>query len=212
MRIRRLATLTAILGSLGAAVAGAEEARPTVGRVDKVERSAHAKFDGDSRSLVETAPVLRHDMLATGDDARLEATLADGTKLTLGENGEMLVDDFVYDPEAGNGRLALKVARGAFLFVGGETERTERTMVSIETPMATLGVRGTTVWGGYLDGFYSIIVLDGEVEVTTAGGSRTLRAGQATEIVAPGRRPLEPHAWKQPKIARAVRTISFDAP
>lgn len=153
MRIRRLASLAVTLGALAAGGAGAEEVRATVGRVDKVERQAAAVFDGDSRSLADAAPVLRHDMLATGDDARLEATLADGTKLTLGENGEMLIDDFVYDPAVGNGRLALKVARGAFLFVGGETERTERTMVSIETPMATLGVRGTTVWGAISTAF-----------------------------------------------------------
>ena len=76
-------------------------------------------------------------------------------------------------------------------------------------PVAVLAIRGTTVWGGPIDGAYGVLALEGMVTVTTAAGAVTLRAGQATMIAAPGQAPGAPGAWDAEKTARAIATISF---
>ena len=63
--------------------------------------------------------------------------------------------------------MTVKVAQGAFLFVGGKVEDPSGGNVVIKTAVGTLGVRETTVWGGHIDGGYGVLVLDGEVEVKT---------------------------------------------
>ena len=183
--------------------------RTEVGTVDKVQAQAEAIHDGATRALSPAAAVLYADLLRTGRAARLHAELKDGTQLTLGENGRMLVDDFVYKPGAEDNRLSLRVVRGAFLFVGGKTENGKHAAVTIQTPVATLGVRGTTVWGGYIDGRYRVLVLSGEVQVKTTGGAVTLHAGQATAIKSPHDAPTAPHGWSKSRTARAVATVSF---
>ncbi len=190
--------------------ASAVAERPAVGAIDKVQLRAEAIYGGDARRLADGAPVIFEDRLQTGKKARLQSTLKDGTKLTLGENASLVVDEFAYDPAREGGKLAFEVVQGAFLFVGGAIEGKTGGNVDITTPIGTLGVRGTTVWGGTIDDGYGILVLDGEVVVSTAGGAVTLKAGEATMIMHPMHGPSAPHAWPQEKIDRAVKTISFN--
>ncbi len=80
--------------------------------------------------------------------------MPDGTQLTLGENATLVVDEFVYDPFKSRGVLSVRVIKGAFLFVGGRIEGQKDAKVQIHTPVAAIGVRGTTVWGGPIDNGY----------------------------------------------------------
>ena len=131
-----------------AAPLGANAAPVAVGAVDKVQEQAIATQSGAARDLQPAGPVYFRDRMKTGAGARLEAKLDDGTVLTLGENGKLTVDDFVYRPGESGNKLALEVTKGAFLFVGGKIEGPTGGNVTIKTPVGTLGVRGTTVWGG----------------------------------------------------------------
>jgi len=148
------------------------------------------------------------DMIRTGVESRLEAKLADDTVLTLGESGKITVDEFVYKPGAQGGKLALSVARGAFLFVGGKIEGPTGGNVAIKTAVGTLGVRGTTVWGGAIDGGFGVLVLDGEVMLRTKRGSVLMRKGQGT-MVYKGRAPEAAAPWPEDRTKRAVATVTI---
>ena len=183
-------------------------AEPTsVGAVDKVQEQATAIQAGASRDLAASGPVYFRDKMRTGPGARLEAKLDDGTVLTLGEKGKMTVDEFVYHPgEAGN-KLAINVTKGAFLFVGGKIEGPTGGNVTIKTSIGTLGVRGTTVWGGPIDGGFGVLVLKGEVWVKTNHGTVDLKEGDGTMIF--GKKANKAAPWPDERTQRAVATVSF---
>ena len=92
------------------------------------------------------------------------------------------MDRFVYDPDRAGGQLALTVKTGAFLFVGGKIEGPTGGNVAISTPVGTLGVRGTTVWGGHIDGGFGVLVLSGEVSLQTPHGTVLMQKGQGTMV------------------------------
>jgi hypothetical protein len=127
--------------------------------------------------------------------------------VTLGERGRLVIDKFVYNPEKQGGALSMKV-KGAFLFVGGKIEGPTGGNVAIHTPVGTLGVRGTTVWGGFIDGGYGVLVLDGEVTVNTKHGRVTLQKGQGTMIYGE-KAPNKAAPWPDTRVKAAVATISF---
>ena len=182
--------------------------RMVVGAVENVQERAEAKFDQGLRMLDRLDPVLFEDLLRTGADARLLARLADGSEITLGENAEMLIDDFVYDPANGKGEMFVRVVKGAFLFVGGEIENVAGGKgVQIATAVGTLGIRGTKLWGGPIDDGFGVLVLDGTVEITTAHGTVMVTAGTATMVR--DQRAEAPAPWPRSKIARAFATIRF---
>jgi len=183
--------------------------RPTVGAVDATQAEVLAAHDGTSRDLSAGSDLIFEDVVLTGAGARLQATLADGAAVTLGENAELVIDEFVYDPGSTGGSIRASVS-GAFLFVGGEIDG-DVGRIQIETPVATLGVRGTTVWGGPVTGGFGVLLREGRVTVTTPSGTVVLdEPGEGTLITAPNSSPGEPVSWSQERVDEALASISFD--
>lgn len=200
--------LTCLPTLIPTARAAEAPARADVGEVERVQRSAEAEFAERIRPLSPASSVLYQDLLRTGNDARLKVRLEDGSEITMGERAELRVDDFVYEP-AGRQTLRLSSLKGALLFVGNHLRPAPTRSVEVHTPVAILGVRGTRLWVGPIDGATGVLVLEGEVLVRSAGGLLSLFAGEGTSIHADG--TLEPRQpWPEEKIARARAMVSFD--
>jgi hypothetical protein len=192
--------------------AGVAVAQPiTVGAVDKLQAHVEATQAGQSRPLVVNSDIYFRDRCHSGEGARLQATLKDGTQLTLGENATLVVDEFIYDPFRSRAELAITVVKGAFLYVGGLIDKETGANVQIRTPVGAIGLRGTTVWGGPIDKGYGIIVLSGEVTVTGRRGTVTLKQGQGTMLFGDGK-PQRAAAWPAGRMKRAVASITFGNP
>ena len=183
----------------------------TVGAVDKVQAQVEATQGGQTRPLGVKSEVYFRDRCHSREGARLQATLKDGTQLTLGENATLLVDEFIYDPSRSSGVLSVSVIKGAFLFVSGRIEGVNGAKVQIRTPIGAIGLRGTTVWGGPIDKGYGVIVLNGEVTVTGRRGTVTLKQGQGTMLFGDGK-PRRAAAWPAGRMKRAVASITFGKP
>ena len=205
-------TVTILAACAATCLGHAAVAEPSsVGAVDKVQEQAVAVQGGASRDLAAAGPVYFRDTLRTGPGARLEAKLDDGTVLTLGEKGKLTVDEFVYRPGEQGNKLALNVTKGAFLFVGGKIEAPTGGNVDIKTPVGTLGVRGTTVWGGRIDGGFGVLVLKGEVWLKTKRGVVDLTEGNGTMVYG-AHAPTSPAPWPADRTQRAVATVSLKSP
>jgi len=70
-------------------------------------------------------------------------TFEDNTKVQVNENSKLVIDDFVYDPKKGSGKLALNMALGTVRYASGQIAKTNPQNVGINTPSATVSVRGT---------------------------------------------------------------------
>ena len=120
----------------------------TVGRVETVVGRATAlRADGTEVTLTAGDPVLLGDVLQTGGDASLGIVFADKTTLSLGSEGRMVVDDFVYNPQANAGGMDINIVQGVFTFVSGEIAKVGPDAMTVHTPVATVGIRGTKVAG-----------------------------------------------------------------
>jgi hypothetical protein len=75
--------------------------------------------------------------------ARAELTFEDKTTVKLTEHSKMVIDDFVYDPKKGSGKLALNMALGTARYASGQIAKNNPQQVAIKTPTASIAVRGT---------------------------------------------------------------------
>lgn len=104
----------------------------------------------------------------------IEFRLVDGTSLSVGENSEIRLDEFVYDPSRNAVDGTLKFARGAMRFVGSAASKN----VTVELPTGTIGVRGTVFNVRADRSKFEVEVLSGSVEVTSGGAQRQVSAGE----------------------------------
>lgn len=202
------AAALALLSSL--ALVGGAAADAAAGKISRLKGEANAARGAVIVVLAEGSEVFVNDKLQTGKGARVEVTFVDETKLTLGANATLTVDQFVFKPETNEGSVLLGVVKGAFRFTTGKLKTVANRKIEVKTGFANLAVRGTDFWGGPIDGANGVLVLDGEVEVATKSGSVLLNSERAGTMVANiNRKPGKRKEWSDEKIARAVATISF---
>jgi hypothetical protein len=82
------------------------------------------------------------DVVQTGADGKISITFTDGTAFNLSSNARMALNDFVYDPNGKSNSTFFSLTKGTFTFVAGKVAKTGD--MKIDTPVATMGIRGTT--------------------------------------------------------------------
>lgn len=102
--------------------------------------------EGALHPAVLRAPVHLGDAVVSGDQSALQLLLLDQSVFTVGANASVTIDKFVYDPNRGTSDIAASVAKGAFRFMSGHS-LSGFGHNAINTPVATIGVRGTIVEG-----------------------------------------------------------------
>ncbi len=87
--------------------------------------------------------VLVGDRLITGNPGGVGIVLLDDTILTAGANSQFRVQALQFDANRQEGRMLVRLMKGALHMVTGLIARQTPQHVNIETPTAVLGVRGT---------------------------------------------------------------------
>jgi len=85
--------------------------------------------------------------IVTGKNSMTQLLLLDQTSFTVGANARVKIDRFVYNPNTNASSVGASVAKGAFRFMSGRSLRNGSTRSSIETPVASIGIRGTIIEG-----------------------------------------------------------------
>lgn len=83
------------------------------------------------------------DIIETQAASSVGMILHDGTRLSLGPNSALAVQDFVFDPGAGKLNLFIRVLRGVMAYTSGKIAQLSPQSVRVETPVAVIGLRGT---------------------------------------------------------------------
>jgi hypothetical protein len=86
--------------------------------------------------------VYQGDVVQTGADGRLGINFTDGSSFNLTSNARMALNEFVYDPNGKSNSTMFNLTKGTFTFVAGNIAKTGD--MKVDTPVATMGIRGTT--------------------------------------------------------------------
>ena len=94
----------------------------------------------EPRLLEVGVNVFANERIATTEGGQAQMLFIDESAFTVGPNSEVVLDEFVFDPDTGVGRLALTATKGVFRFVGGKISKNNP--VTLKTPTAVIGIRG----------------------------------------------------------------------
>jgi hypothetical protein len=163
----------------------------------------------------ETVAIVKGTVVETNDkvetkNGRVKIVFKDNTAVTVTESSALVIDDFVYDPNSGAGKLGLKATAGAVRYVSGAIAKDPKN-VKINTPTAAITVRGTDFVMAVSETGGSMIMLmptceieqgvnlrgltcgSGAIDVETpAGIVKMNRPYQATIVETAGQAPLPP--------------------
>lgn len=165
----------------------------------QVERSE----DGSEVVTEKELDIFSDDIVKTGK-GKTAIQFVDDTRVDITEHSKLIIDAFVYDPETSTGSLSIKASLGTIRYASGLIAKNSKQNVKIQTPTATIGVRGTD-FSMTVDelGGSTIILLPscdtngncfvGEIDVTSDAGQVILnQAFQATVVTTVASAPMKP--------------------
>ena len=147
----------------------------------------------DKRALLVGTNVFHDELIVTEATGQAQMLFLDESALTIGPNSEVVLDEYVYDPEQKTGRLVLNATKGVFRLVGGRISK--KTPVVLNTPTATIGIRGgISIINVAANGATDATFLFGDSMSVTSGGvtKQALRPGYTISVAAPDAAPSDP--------------------
>ena len=140
--------------------------------------------------------IFSFDDVRTGN-GRLAIQFIDDSVVKLTEHSKLVIDEYIFDPDPAKSKMALNMASGTARFISGAFGKIDKQNITINTPTATIGIRGTDFTTTVDELGRSLVILlpdengdsSGEITVTTAAGVEILNEPfQATMV----------SAWEQP--------------
>ncbi|MBT4588201.1 MAG: FecR domain-containing protein [Rhodospirillaceae bacterium] len=202
----------AILGVLvviATLTTAASETDEVVGSVSKLQGSAIAMQDAVPRILKVAAPIMMGDVISTGKDSRVELKMIDEAQFNLGARTNFVVEEYFLMADRSN--AAIRLLSGAVGIVSGKIASLDSKPFVLRTATATIGVRGTTFWGGEIDGSLQFALIKGKgITVANKAGSVEITGvGQGTNVPNEAIAPTTPKKWGQGKLDRAAAMTSI---
>ncbi len=156
-------------------------AQTGVGNAGKVVNQVSGALKSKVRKIALKDQVYQNEKISTGSSSATEIVFKDETKLTIGPDSDVVLDNFVYKPGPVSGSLIMTVSKGVMRFT---TVKLSKTSYLIKTPTATIGIRGT-IFTVYVaaNGATTVTVQAGAVSVSNAVGiSQSVGVGQSTSV------------------------------
>jgi hypothetical protein len=176
----KLSSRGLLLAAVSAAFA--QSAFANSGRVDfTAGRVTVTGADGGARPLLKGNEVKTGDRITSDESGRAQIRFSDGSYVSLQPNTDFAITNYAYDGKTdGLEKAVFNLFKGAMRTVTGLVGRRNRDAYSLQTPTATIGIRGT---GGVIsvgaDGATLVQGTSGVWTLTNGGGSVDIPAGKA---------------------------------
>ena len=168
---------------------GEQQQAVDIGDISELNGSAQIVRDQPLQAKVNLGIQSNDEAITT--NGRMAITFLDDSTVRLTEHSELLIDEYIYDPDPSKSKMALTFSLGTARFITGNLNRIDKQNIQLKTPTANIAIRGTDFTATVDELGRSLIVLlpdayglsSGEIEVITATGSVLLnKPFQATTV------------------------------
>jgi len=118
-------------------------AQTIAGTVKTLLGSAYVQRGSERVPVAKEMPLYSKDVIVTGSSAFVGIVLSDGTKITAGANASLNLANYEFNEDTKKGAMKVNVTKGVIQVASGALGKTSRENVQFNTPVATIGIRGT---------------------------------------------------------------------
>lgn len=148
-----------------------------VGIVDEVTGGATVtRLDGSTETVRLGIEIYQGDIVETAGNGAVNIVFIDDTSFAVSEDARLAIDEYVYDPVTEAGQTDFSVLKGVFVYTSGAIGRDDPDDVTIDTPVGSIGIRGTIIAGDVDQG--EITVVEGAIVLRDFGGNEVTLANQ----------------------------------
>ena len=135
--------LSALL-ALTCPVPGLADTDP-VGIIKAVNKDVFIVRNGKTHTATPGMKVMQGDYIKTGSGSSVGVIFEDDTVLSMGPKSEFAIEEYIFRPVENKLSFVARIFRGTLSFLSGQIAKLSPSSVRLETPSATIGLRGTHV-------------------------------------------------------------------
>lgn len=182
-----LTTASIILFSVGSV-----SAEPIGNIIEHKGSATLTREEGEQLVVSEqNIPNVEINDTAETENGRMLIEFLDKAELSLTENTRVYIDKVYYDPDPSKSKMAMRMAMGTARFASGRLGMVNKSNIDIQTPTASIAVRGTDFTTTIDELGRSLVVLlpddngnpSGTIEVSNLGGTVVLEEAYAATMV-----------------------------
>ena len=160
-----------------------------IGDISELNGNAEIVRDKPYPAMLDFA-IQSNDQAVT-QNGRLAIKFLDESIVRLTEHSQLVIDEYIFDPDPSQSKMSLNFALGTARFITGNLQRIDKQNIKLSTPTANIAIRGTDFTATVDELGRSLIILlpdafglsSGEIVVTTAIGTVILnKPYQATTV------------------------------
>ena len=148
-----------------------------IGDISELNGNAQIVRDKSYEANLQFAIQSNDEAITT--NGRMAITFLDDSTVKLTEHSQLLIDEYIYDPDPSKAKMALTFGLGTARFITGNLNRIDKQNIELKTPTANIAIRGTDFTATVDELGRSLIILlpdalglsSGEIEVVTAMGT-----------------------------------------
>ncbi len=193
----------------------------SIGIVDNINGEVFITRNGIKIVAIEGMPLYEGDVIQTEVNGNIGIIYTDDTTVALSGDSRMVIESMSFDPDAGVGNFSTYIVQGTFSFVSGEVAKLGNDAMVFKTPVAIIGIRGTTVAGTVgAEGEQNTFTLlpdanggVGSISVTNSAGTYVLtQPNQTTTVGSFFIAPVKPFIMSASQITQHYGTVTSMRP
>jgi hypothetical protein len=114
-----------------------------IGQIKVSKGDVSIERGGHTVQAAVGAHVQTSDVIKTGGDGSVGITMSDNSLLSAGPNSVVSLDRFAFDAATNQGQFDTSLRKGSLSVVSGRIAKQSPDAMTVRTPSAILGVRGT---------------------------------------------------------------------
>jgi hypothetical protein len=144
LHARPTRALSLLMGGALLSLAALQAIAQTAGEVEQSRGVGFAQSPGQTpRTLGKGLPLQEGDRITTSEGASAVVKLADGTRMTVRPNSELVLQQFKYQQNGSDNSMVMQLLRGGLRAITGLIAKGSPNAARIQTNTATIGIRGT---------------------------------------------------------------------
>jgi len=148
--------------------------KDTVGKTIVAQGEVDANYQQDIRQLKRRSPIFMLDTINTGEHSNTQIRMVDGGLLSLQQQTQLVVKNYQFDQQTHDGSVSLNLLKGGLRTVTGALKKGQD-RYQMQTPVASIGVRGTHYEAELVKNDLYLSVWDGAIDVQVTVGSTPIK-------------------------------------
>lgn len=174
-----------------------------IGQVVAMRGPVNADLQGETRALAIKSPVFQDDVIKTETRSRIQIRFKDNTIITLGVASTLHLKEYRWNEETKKGAFTHEVKEGVFRVLGGAITNASPETFKTETPVATIGIRGSLYRGKFRNGTLKVMLQGGKgINIINDTGLVPITTpGFGTRVTAWQQKPARPTRFSSEEIS-----------